>query len=78
MTHLIKKTEEKPSKEKILIPSKCGQNTKLFGSITSHEIAEVINNPDNPNVSKEVHEKIKKLHLRNLHKFNIATYRKDK
>lgn len=42
------------------------------------EIAEVINNPDNPNVSKDVHEKIKKLHLRNLHKFNIATYRKDK
>ena len=42
------------------------------------EIAEVINNLDNPNVSKEVHEKIKKLHLRNLHKFNIATYRKDK
>lgn len=42
------------------------------------EIAEVINNPDNPNVSKEVHEKIRKLHLRNLHKFNIATYRKDK
>ena len=42
------------------------------------EIAEVMSNPDNPNVSKEVHEKIKKLHLRNLHKFNIATYRKDK
>lgn len=40
------------------------------------EIAEVINN-DNPNVSKEVHEKIKKLHLGNLHKFNIATYRKN-
>ena len=42
------------------------------------EIAEVMSNPDNPNVSKDVHEKIKKLHLRNLHKFNIATYRKDK
>ena len=42
------------------------------------EIAEVISNPENPNVSKDVHEKIKKLHLRNLHKFNIATYRKDK
>ncbi len=40
------------------------------------EIAEVINS-DNPNVSKEVHEKIKKLHLGNLHKFNIATYRKN-
>lgn len=42
------------------------------------EIAEVMSNPDNPNVSKEVHEKIKKLHKNNLHKFNIATYRKDK
>lgn len=40
------------------------------------DIVEVINNPDNPNVSMEVHEKIKKLHLGNLHKFNIATYRK--
>ena len=42
------------------------------------EIAEVMSNPDNPNVSKDVHEKIKKLHKNNLHKFNIATYRKDK
>ena len=42
------------------------------------EIAEVINNPDNPNVSKVVYEKIKKLHKNNLHKFNVATYRKDK
>ena len=41
------------------------------------EIAEVINNPENPNVSKEVYEKIKKLHLNNLHKFNVATYRKN-
>ena len=41
------------------------------------EIAEVINNPDNPKVSNEVHEKIKKLHRNNLHKFNIATYRKN-
>lgn len=40
------------------------------------EITEVINNPDNSKVSKEVHEKIKKLHLSNLHKFNVATYRK--
>ena len=42
------------------------------------EIAEVVNNPENPNVSKEVYEKIKKLHLNNLHKFNVATYRKDR
>lgn len=42
------------------------------------EIAEVISNPKNPNVSKEAHEKIKKLHLNNLHKFNVATYRKGK
>ena len=41
------------------------------------EIAEVANNPDNPKVSKEVHKKIKKLHLSNLHKFNVATYRKN-
>ena len=41
------------------------------------EIAEVINNPDNPNVSNEVHEKIKKLHRSNLHKFNVATYRRN-
>ena len=41
------------------------------------EIAEVINNPENPNVSKEVHEKIKKLHRQNLHKFNVATYRRN-
>ena len=41
------------------------------------EIAEVINNPENPNVSKEVYEKIKKLHSQNLHKFNVATYRKN-
>ena len=42
------------------------------------EIAEVINNSENPNVSIEIHEKIKKLHLNNLHKFNVATYRKKK
>ncbi len=42
------------------------------------EITEVINNPDNPNVSCEVYEKIKKLHFNNLHKFNVATYRKNK
>jgi len=40
------------------------------------EIAEVISNPENPNVSKEAHEKIKKLHRSNLHKFNVATYRR--
>lgn len=42
------------------------------------EIAEVINNQDNPNVSDEVHEKIKKLHKQNQHKFEVATYRKNK
>ena len=41
------------------------------------EIAEVINNPENPNVSHEVYEKIKRLHKNNLHKFNVATYRKN-
>lgn len=41
------------------------------------EIAEVINNPENPNVSKEAHEKIKKLHKQNLHKFSVATYRRN-
>ena len=40
------------------------------------EIAEVINNSDNPNVSKKTFEKIKKMHQNNLHKFNVATYRK--
>ena len=39
------------------------------------EIAEVMNNPDNPNVSREVYEKVKRLHLANSHKFNVATYR---
>ena len=39
------------------------------------EIAEVIKNPGNPNVSKESKDKIKKLHRSNLHKFNVATYR---
>ena len=42
------------------------------------EIAEVINNQDAPNVSKEVHEKIKKLHRQNQHKFEVATYRKNR
>ena len=42
------------------------------------EIAEVINNLDAPNVSKEVYEKIKKLHRQNQHKFEVATYRKNK
>ena len=42
------------------------------------EIAEVINNQDNPNVSDEVHDKIKKLHKQNQHKFEVATYRKNK
>lgn len=42
------------------------------------EISEVINNPENPNVSHEVYEKIKKLHRNNLHKFNVVIYRKDK
>lgn len=41
------------------------------------EIAEVINNPDNPNVSKEAYDKIKKLHQNNQHKFSVATYRKN-
>ena len=41
------------------------------------EIAEVINNFENPNVSKEIYEKIKRLHKSNLHKFNVATYRKN-
>jgi len=41
------------------------------------EIAEVINNPNNPNVSKESQDKIKKLHRNNLHKFNVATYRRN-
>ena len=40
------------------------------------EIAEVINKHDNPNVSKKTFEKIKKMHQNNLHKFNVATYRK--
>lgn len=43
-----------------------------------NEIAEVINNQDAPNVSKEVHEKIKKLHRQNQHKFEVATYRKNR
>ncbi len=41
------------------------------------EISEVINNPDNPNVSDEVRKKIEKLHSSNLHKFNTVTYRRD-
>ena len=52
------------SKEKILIPSKCGQNTKLFGSITSHEIAEVINSKYNLKIDKKnvhIKEPIKSL-----------------
>ena len=40
------------------------------------EIAEVINNPEKPNVSDEIHERIKKLHFGKLHKFNVASYRK--
>ena len=39
------------------------------------EIAEVEANPENPNVSKEVYEKIKRLHRINQHKFKTATYR---
>jgi len=42
------------------------------------EITEVINNLDAPNVSDEVYDKIKKLHKQNQHKFEVATYRKNK
>lgn len=42
------------------------------------EIALVMDNPDNLNVSEYAYEKIKRLHKNNLHKFNTATYRKNK
>ena len=38
------------------------------------DIAEVINNPDHPNVSEETYQKVMRLHLNNQHKFNIPTY----
>ena len=40
------------------------------------DIAEVINNPEAPKVDYAVKERIKKLHNNNLHKFNVATYRR--
>ena len=42
------------------------------------EIAEVINNSNELNISHESYEKIKRLHRNNLHKFNTVTYRKNK
>ena len=41
-----------------------------------HDIAEVINNPESPNITEDTLKRIRTLHLNNEHKFNIPTYRK--
>ena len=52
--------------------SKSSDEEKL--GVKYSEIAEVINNPENPNVSKEAYQRIMKLHNNNQHKFNPAKY----
>ncbi len=50
--------------EKIIIPAKTGQNTKLFGAVTSHEIADALNKKFNLSIDKKnihIKEPIKSL-----------------